>query len=197
MKLLLFAVCAAAFARADYVAVLTFAGEEPYDPSRSCTVTPARYIFGSTRMCSTVHSGPYESQRIMCINRTAYAVALFSSTDCSGVPGLISPPMQVFPDWCKPSENSIYTASTGACLTGDFMASSPASGMMSFQVALNGPDKLCPNPIGPVADASASLTVQACATNRTCSQIGSVFSVVKECVTAGEPVPPPFVPPPA
>ena len=194
MKLLLFAVCAAAFARADFVATLVFAGEEPYDPTKSCSFAPAMYEM--MPMCRSIPSGPWGSASITCINRTTYAEAEFSSSDCSGVPAIVVPPQAVSPAWCQPYPfDPQYTATIGACLPGDYMASSPDSGMMSLAVLLNTPNQLCPNPDGPVV--SATLTVQACSTNRTCSLLGSAFSIVKECVAAGEPVPPPFVPPPA
>ena len=188
MKLLHFAVFAAAFARADYLATLGFSGKA-YGPT-SCSVAPA--IYQMDPVC--INYSERSSSNITCINRTAYTPSYFSSSDCSGVPTMVGPPQPVDPNWCKPySGPPPYTAFTSVCMSGDFMASSPDTGLISINV--NTFDQLCPNPNGPVSN--AILFVQVCETNRTCSQRNSLITTINECVTAGKPVPPPFVPPAA
>jgi hypothetical protein len=170
-----------------------FSDSEPYNPDTSCSTAPAVYQFSPACRTSTVPTF-YNSTGYTCINRTSYTLSNYPTLDCSGPPSSVSPPTPVPTTWCKPYGGSLYTASTYACLVGDFMMSSPESGLISLSVNLKTPDQLCPNPNGPVA--GAVLVVQPCYTDRTCRQAGSSISLVSECVTAGEPVPPPSGQPP-
>lgn len=180
--------------RADFIANLLFSSSEPYDPNTSCSTAPASYSFVAPACSISQVPTVYNSTGYTCINRTSYISSNYPSLDCSGPPNFVSPPTPVPTTWCKPYSGSKYTATTYACLAGDYMKSSPASGSMTLTVNLNTPDQLCPNPNGPVA--SASLAVQPCTSGRTCRQLGSAFSIITECVTAGEPVPPPSGQPP-
>lgn len=184
-----------AVAGADYIATLNFASEEPYDPSTSCSAAPAMYELQP--VCNSLPTpfppSPYgwNSTSSTCINRMSFVTSYFHTLDCSGPPTGVSPPQAVPNNWCKPSPIApLYTATVDACMSGNFLDSSPASGLMTLDILLKTPDQLCPNPVGPLF--AAGLTVQQpCTTDRTCQELGSQITQVLECVTAGDPVPPP------